>query len=455
MPLTPDGIREILQSGDFSQFIGEPESGILDAKEQPYNLRGDGGKYDLAKDVSSFANADGGFIIIGLKTEPGKTLKSEVINEIRSLSSDLIDLTQYDDILASWLYPVPKCTTHWHPSRNDPDKGLFAIEVPAQSEADKPFPIARQLREDGKRTEVAFGFAERRQESSQPASVQEMYQYFRDGKRFAELIQRGFEEVKGVIGGRERNHHATGWSPPDAASIISRAVTDAALSESRVLALAAYPLGPTELKTTFQSGPDTIRYALENPPRVRGRGGWDLYAGPQSRIVEGTLLRCVTEGHKVVDLYRTGALVFAAVVDGGFYCWAQDDPARIHPLALAEAMYNFVLFYQRVVSDMTTPQAKHKICVNLTNFLKDGTAVRLAPGVPDHWSSLYTHEAPKDSWSKEVEFGTDAVRETGLAAFEMLREIYYWFGMSEQEIPYQKQDGGRSLIDPTRFPRGA
>jgi hypothetical protein len=321
-------------------------------------------------------------------------------------------------------------------------------------EADKPFLIARLLREDSKRIEIAFGFAERRQESSQPASVQEMYQYFRDGKRFAELIQRGFEEVKGMIGTREQNSSVTDWSPPDAPNIISRAVTDANLSESRVLALAAYPLGLTELKTIFQSGPGTIRYALENPPRVRGRGGWDLYSSPQSRIVEGTLLRCVTEGYKVVDLYRNGALVFAAPVDKSFYCWAQEDAARIHPLALAEAMYNFVLFYQSVVSDMTTPPAKHKIAVKLSNFLKGGIPVRLAPGISDIWSSLSSREAPKDGWSTEREFGAEAIRETGLAAFQMLREIYYWFGMSEEEIPYRKQDGGRNLIDPTLFPRG-
>jgi predicted HTH transcriptional regulator len=112
MPLTPDRIREILQSGDFSQFVGEPEGGILDAKEQPYNLRGEAGKYDLAKDVSSFANTDGGFIIIGLKTEPGKTLRSEVIKEIRTFNRDLIDGSEYDDVLRSWLYPLPKSGAH-------------------------------------------------------------------------------------------------------------------------------------------------------------------------------------------------------------------------------------------------------------------------------------------------------------------------------------------------------
>ena len=56
-------LREIVQSGDFESLLGEIESAEFECKAQPYALETDSGKRELAKDISSFANAIGGYVI--------------------------------------------------------------------------------------------------------------------------------------------------------------------------------------------------------------------------------------------------------------------------------------------------------------------------------------------------------------------------------------------------------
>jgi predicted HTH transcriptional regulator len=68
MTLTLERLESIIQSGDFINLLGESESGIFDCKSEIYTLTDELSKYELAKDVSSFANANGGYILVGVKT---------------------------------------------------------------------------------------------------------------------------------------------------------------------------------------------------------------------------------------------------------------------------------------------------------------------------------------------------------------------------------------------------
>lgn len=72
MALTREEIAAVLSGGTFDPFIGEIESAYLDAKRDPYQDT-DNGKLNIAKDVSALANDTGGYIVIGLRTEPSTT----------------------------------------------------------------------------------------------------------------------------------------------------------------------------------------------------------------------------------------------------------------------------------------------------------------------------------------------------------------------------------------------
>jgi hypothetical protein len=61
MPLTLEHLASIVSAAKFDELIGEVEGQFFDAKSQPYKF-GDGldAKREFAKDVASFANAQGG-----------------------------------------------------------------------------------------------------------------------------------------------------------------------------------------------------------------------------------------------------------------------------------------------------------------------------------------------------------------------------------------------------------
>jgi len=67
--MTFEAIKVILDTRQFDQLIGREEDAWFEAKQRsPYDLTPPTGRYELAKDVSAFANADGGLLVVGLTT---------------------------------------------------------------------------------------------------------------------------------------------------------------------------------------------------------------------------------------------------------------------------------------------------------------------------------------------------------------------------------------------------
>ncbi len=105
MELGVNNIEKILEKGDFDTLIGAYENIWLECKREPYRLESDHQKQELAKDISSIANARGGFLIIGIKTKLDETHKSDKFDEIRPFPSELIDQKKYAYIIENWIYP--------------------------------------------------------------------------------------------------------------------------------------------------------------------------------------------------------------------------------------------------------------------------------------------------------------------------------------------------------------
>ncbi|MFX0208654.1 MAG: hypothetical protein ACFFDT_21920 [Candidatus Hodarchaeota archaeon] len=63
MDLDIKELESIINNGDFNKLVGKVETEFFDCKKEGYNLENEKSKYELAKDVSSFANAKkGGFM---------------------------------------------------------------------------------------------------------------------------------------------------------------------------------------------------------------------------------------------------------------------------------------------------------------------------------------------------------------------------------------------------------
>src|SRR6267142_2986615 len=138
-------IKEILNSGHFDRLHGFIENEVLECKGQPYNLAIDFHKRELAKDVSSFANSDGGIIVIGARTTKSHTHLGDEIEAMRPMEQNLLDVEQYHKTLQDWVYPrIQKVDIRFF-MEAESQKGIFAIEIPSQDEALKPFLIKRLI----------------------------------------------------------------------------------------------------------------------------------------------------------------------------------------------------------------------------------------------------------------------------------------------------------------------
>src|SRR5579864_3781245 len=104
--LDTTAIRSLLATGDFDQLIDALETETLECKSVPYQLQFARQKQELAKDVSGMANANGGYILVGIRTESNPARAEERIEEITPFASDHFPIQQHQDVLKSWIYPA-------------------------------------------------------------------------------------------------------------------------------------------------------------------------------------------------------------------------------------------------------------------------------------------------------------------------------------------------------------
>jgi hypothetical protein len=182
MPLALADLAQIVANRDFHRLLGEIEGQFFDAKRQPYQFdAGMDAKREFAKDVAAFANAGGGYILVGVATEPATLRIGDEVSELRPIERMLFDSDRHRKLLEDWLYPQPKdVTVDWVQYGKDTSKGIGFIFVPPQSERSKPFLITRTLG-DKKSTEVLIGYAERRVDRTEVRNIVEIHQALRTG----------------------------------------------------------------------------------------------------------------------------------------------------------------------------------------------------------------------------------------------------------------------------------
>ncbi len=198
--LTIDDIRQIVSEGAWQSFMGESESEILDCKKVPYRLDELQEKDELAKDVSSFANAGGGFILLGLETKPSSTHPTDEVCVLRPFGNDRVDPKQYRDILRDWIVPeIEGISVRWVPRSAGASDGFGVLEVPRQAGSRQPFIITRPVQEDGRRRGLFVGFVQRKGAESPPAGPVEIAQWLRDGRNYQERIESRLEQIGTAI----------------------------------------------------------------------------------------------------------------------------------------------------------------------------------------------------------------------------------------------------------------
>lgn len=194
-------LEKILSKGDFDSLIGKIENDFFDCKNQIYNLKNEHSKLELAKDVSSFANLNGGYILIGPKTKNSETHFGDEIIEISLLNQNLVDPNQYKNVIKDWIYPdeIQGIRVYWKASKNDSNKGIIVIEIPTQKESLKPFLISKVVEEGKKISETIFGYAERKGDRSDPKKIKDIYKIMRDGLLYDKNIENRFNNLESIM----------------------------------------------------------------------------------------------------------------------------------------------------------------------------------------------------------------------------------------------------------------
>jgi hypothetical protein len=131
--ITIKKLQKVLESGDFSHFMGLNESTQFEAKSfSPYQLTGGyHGRLELAKDVAALGNAGGGWIVCGLETINPQ--KIDVVSDIKmGVEADYYSQSVVKSALNQFISPKIDFELKWFASTKDKTQGLGSIYVPAQ-----------------------------------------------------------------------------------------------------------------------------------------------------------------------------------------------------------------------------------------------------------------------------------------------------------------------------------
>lgn len=180
---TIEEIRAILESGDFGAFKNLRESQWFDAKgRKPYDLDQPADRYELAKDVCAFCNADGGYLVIGLQHEPILEEDTQRVSGVELFGADELDLATYRGVVREYVYPEIKgLAVDWVAARTDPSVGVAYVCVPQQSVDSMPFLIKNVVEKGQRLKHIVFGMSRRVGAASVPLTVDELHRRVKHG----------------------------------------------------------------------------------------------------------------------------------------------------------------------------------------------------------------------------------------------------------------------------------
>jgi hypothetical protein len=167
-----DDIKRQLRNADCASLIGLHEDPWFEAKQQnTYDLDAPTGRYELAKDACAFANAEGGFIVIGLRTAHLQTENADRVDVLDLCSQVDFVPSKYEGIIGDHVKPsIAGLDIRWQACGGRLELGLGIIEIPAQEQRAKPFLIVKIVEDNAYQKQIIFGMSRRNQSSNDPLS---------------------------------------------------------------------------------------------------------------------------------------------------------------------------------------------------------------------------------------------------------------------------------------------
>lgn len=193
-------IEEILRSGQLERLVGLGEDETAEYKGRPYDLSWAGERYELAKDVSAFANARGGQLLVGVTTGRTEERDVDVVVSVEPFSPSAFSIPQYKGIIQEHVYPAILGLEVQFVPRKGSEEGIGLIQVPPQHPDRGPFLIARVVEDGEYLKQIVAGYAERHESHNEPLSPKELQRRLMKGSdTVSERLGRIEEKVETLL----------------------------------------------------------------------------------------------------------------------------------------------------------------------------------------------------------------------------------------------------------------
>ncbi len=427
--ITPDDIRNLV-------LRGEREGRFLDLKRDPYG-RSDKARHETIKDICAFANAAGGYIVIGVDEDGSRGASAIVgVDDPENVRRSLLD----------------RCLTLIAPRLTQLNIGIITVDnkrvvVCNVPESDQKPHAATPDREhhyfwmryqDGVKLMTV---AEIREAMEGDAVRREIAHLRREvvAHREQDLLRRELQEdvtEQGLLQLRSDESFA-----PHAERAFKREV-----GKRPFFRLTATPL-PVHGRNISEHR-EALRALLKNPPDERrngfGVGLHDLQV--QTRERASGLFHSDIDAHHL-RLYWNGHLEFWNAADDEWICWSEAPNLPIeqrpfHALSLIESTACFVRLSRRICQEVGFAGD-----VRFRFELYQVRNRRLLPHAPGKVDYMF-HQATArrvaesetgvitDTDLKVLPITASADDLTGTVAFKLISQVYCRLGFERKHIPY-------------------
>ncbi|MFA5776193.1 MAG: ribbon-helix-helix domain-containing protein [Patescibacteria group bacterium] len=210
---------------------------------------------------------------------------------------------------------------------------------------------------------------------------------------------------------------------------------------------------PNIVPDLFKGGDSLLKKLIENPPSFR-RGGWDLQTLDIAKPIAGAYLQLNNGDRKALRFYRDGQFLFALDYDflgHGVNSGTEGNEFSINGLAAAESITNFVYFIHEYKEFLSRPAGIAIVKIKLLN--PKGVKMNLI-GVRgnNNFNSRLGNAVELGSLEGQVQIDLTKGVDKDVAAYKMLAEFFYFFGIMDFDFLYVNREKG--AVDISSFKKG-
>jgi hypothetical protein len=414
--------------------------------KQDYEYKEAGAQLDMLKDIAAFANAERGYILIGIHEA------DRVASKFASLDAALV---------AKWRTSITSlCANYIHPPIKD-------LQVETRTVQNHSLLVIRIPPSTGRPHMVGFDhkthFCRRHQDGKKEMTYSEIKDAFTNAYLTSHLdsVKISIESLgarfDSFLEGQSQSQIAKDPTALPSSSLPIEQSSDTIgfiqlLDPSERVAKASLIEFERETrdKTMFYIGitpsplfadeinPAEFDHLIKDPPESR-LYGWNMAnLAKERRDLPKQSSSWGHPAYNALTLLSNGHMNFKAIVNRQFF-WPQPEEewkiqGRFSPYALIEYPISFLRLYKQLLAETKANPQKFFIKLSLRNI--GGTVI--APGHPlsAFFDAPGTRSKPFHSQHLPLQETSKAPLEPETVGYELVKQLYQAFGLQESDIPF-------------------